>query len=90
MKNKDTQLLEEAYQSIRENAFRWIDDGPGVEVSNRTYNVRGKEVLFKREYDSDEDSEWYYFSFIDPKTKKRVFNDMSEQEILAIVKEQHN
>ena len=66
--------------------FRWEEAGPGIEVSNKTYTVRGKEVLFKREKDQDEDSVWFYFSFIDPKTKERVFKDMSEEEMMAIVK----
>lgn len=88
MKSKDQILLEEAYTSIKENnsrSFRWIEDGPGVEVSNRTYNVRGQEVLLKREKDQDEDDVWYYFSFIDPTTKERVFKDIPEEELLAIV-----
>jgi hypothetical protein len=88
MKSKDQILLEEAYTSIKENnsrSFRWIEVDPGVEVSNRTYNVRGQEVLLKREKDQDEDDVWYYFSFIDPTTKERVFKDIPEEELLAIV-----
>ena len=77
-------VLEDLTESIL--PFRWVEVGPGVEVSNRTYNVRGQEVLFKREKDQDEDSVWYYFSFIDPKTKKRLFKDMTEKEILDVVK----
>jgi hypothetical protein len=73
---------------IPRRSFRWIETGPGVEVSNRTYNVRGQEVLLKREKDQDEDDVWFYFSFIDPKTKERVFKDMSEEEILAITKKE--
>lgn len=91
MKTKDQTLLEEAYKNIKENnsrSFRWIEDGPGVEVSNRTYNVRGQEVLLKREKDQDEDDVWFYFSFIDPKTKERVFKDLSEEEILDIAKKE--
>lgn len=90
MKTKDQILLERAYTSIKENnsiSFKWVEAGPGVEISNRTYNIRNQEVLLKRERDQDEDDVWFYFSFIDPKTKERVFKDIPEEEILAIVNE---
>lgn len=88
MKSFDTLVNSILKEDLAEStsSFRWIEVAPWVEVSNRTYNVRGKEVLFKREKDQDEDSVWFYFSFIDPETKERVFKDMSEEEILAVVK----
>ncbi len=89
----DDILLAEAYSKvIKENEntssidSKWYFDKNGqppynVEYSNRTFNVRGKDVLIKREWDNMEDDEWYYLSLVDPETKERVFNDIGEKEI---------
>jgi len=93
MKNKDDILLEEAYSKIlKENEVlssndkQWYFDNDGqppynVKYSNKTFNVRGKEVLIKQEMDQDDDSRWYYLSLVDPETKERVFNDITEDQI---------
>lgn len=89
MKNKDQILLENAYfKVLNEEQFRFIyDDIPNnVGYSNKTFNVRGKDVLIKIEWDNDEDSQWNYLSLVDPETKQRVFNDISEDQIKQLWK----
>lgn len=89
MKSKDQQLLEEAYANVVKPKYNFVRDESQagfVELSDRTFNVNGQDVLLRRERDRDEDSEWFYFSLIDPKTKETLFKDMSEEEILAAVK----
>lgn len=84
MKNKDQILLEDAYSKVlNEEPFIFIyDDIPNnIGYSNKTFNVRGKDVLIKIEWDNDEDSEWNYLSLVDPKTKERVFPDITEDQI---------
>lgn len=71
--------------------FEWENEDPNslwetpIQYSNQTVRVRGTDVLIKREYDRDEDSQWYYWSLVDPITKKRVFNDIKEDEIKRIL-----
>lgn len=71
--------------------FEWENEDPDsfwespIQYSNQTVRVRGTDVLIKREYDSDEDSEWYYWSLVDPITKERVFKDIKEDEIKRIL-----
>lgn len=93
MRKKDDILLEQAYSKVlNENDVlssderRWYFDDNGqppynVKYSNRTFNVRGKEVLIKQELDRMEDDEWSYLSLVDPETKERVFDDITEDQI---------
>lgn len=89
MKSKDQILLEDLYSKVlNEEPFSFIyDDVPNnIGYSNKTFNVRGKDVLVKIEWDNDEDSEWNYLSLVDPETKQRVFNDISEDQIKQLWK----
>lgn len=75
---------EDEQDSLDAKEWHFTDNGEApynLEYSNRTFNVRGKDVLIKREWDSMEDDEWYYLSLVDPKTKDRVFNDIDEKQI---------
>lgn len=93
MRKKDDILLEQAYSKIlnendvlSSNERQWYFDDNGqppynVKYSNRTFNVRGKEVLIKQELDRMEDDEWSYLSLVDPETKERVFDDITEDQI---------
>ena len=93
MKTKDDILLEQAYRKVvKENQeplyFNYGEGNnpPNVGYSNKTFKVRGKDVLIKSEYDRDEDSEWYYLSLVDPETQERVFKDIREEEIKQLMK----
>ena len=94
MKSQDDVLLEQAYNQIltKENQDRLYfnygegNNPPNVGYSNKTFSVRGKEVLIRSEYDRDEDSEWYYLALVDPETKERVFKDIQEPEIEKLMK----
>jgi hypothetical protein len=92
MKTKDDILLEQAYMKVvKENQeplyFNFGENIPyNIGYSNKTFNVRGKDVLIKSEKDQDEDSVWYYLSLVDPETKERVFNDIGEEEIKQLMK----
>jgi len=73
-------------EDVSSDDRNWYFDDDGqppynVKYSNRTFNVRGKEVLIKQEMDRMEDDEWYYLSLVDPETKERVFNDVTEDQI---------
>jgi hypothetical protein len=65
--------------------WSFVNDDPYtrhyIGYSNKTFNVRGKDVLIKQEWDSMDDDEWYYLSLVDPETKERVFNDIGEDQI---------
>ena len=96
MKTQDDILLEQAYMKvIKENQeplyFNYGEENnpPNVGYSNKTFNVRGKDVLIKSEKDQDDDSEWYYLSLIDPETKERVFEDIGEEKIKQLMKVKH-
>ena len=93
MKSQDDVLLEQAYNQIltKENEerlyFNYGENIPyNIGYSNKTFKVRGKDVLIKSEKDQDEDSEWYYLSLVDPETKERVFKDIQEPEIEKLMK----
>jgi len=73
-------------EGVSSDDRQWYFDDNGqppynVKYSNRTFNVRGKNVLIKQELDSMEDDEWSYISLVDPETKERVFNDIKEDQI---------
>jgi hypothetical protein len=73
-------------ETLSSDDRNWYFDEDGqppynVKYSNRTFNIRGKEVLIKQEMDQDDDSRWYYISLVDPETKERVFNDVTEDQI---------
>ena len=90
MKSKDTQLLEEAYGQVAGRdrlQFSVRGNTPNVFYSNRTINVQGKDVLVKQEWDSDEDSEWYYLSLVDPETKEVAIR-MGTAEVQKLLREQ--
>jgi uncharacterized protein (UPF0248 family) len=58
-----------------------------IGYSNRTFNVRGKDVLVKIEWDTEPDTGWYNFiTLVDPVTKERVFKDIPEEEIKKLWK----
>lgn len=93
MKTQDDIQLEQAYNQIlnKENLEPLsFDSGENIPsnigYSNKTFKVRGKEVLVKREWDSMDDDEWYYLSLVDPETKERVFKDISEPQIKQLMK----
>lgn len=88
MNDKDQILLEQAYLKVVEEKVRFVyDDMPNnIGYSNTTFNVRGKDVLVKIEWDKMEDDEWYYLSLVDPETKETLFKDISEEEIKQLLK----
>lgn len=88
MKNKDQILLEQAYLKILEENVHFVYDNipNNIGYSNKTFNVRGKDVLVRIVWDRDEDSEWYYLNLVDPLTKEAIFKDIDEDEIEQLLK----
>jgi hypothetical protein len=53
-----------------------------IQYSNRTFNVRGQDVLIKNELiERTDDDETWLLTLVDPETKKRVFPDIKEDQI---------
>lgn len=87
MKSKDQILLEQQYNKVL-NEKDWHFDNDDswsrhyVQYSNRTFKVRGKDVLIKNELiERMDDDETWFLSLVDPETKERVFPDIKEDAI---------
>lgn len=53
-----------------------------IQYSNRTFKVRGKDVLIKNELiERTDDDETWLLTLVDPETKERIFPDIGETEI---------